>query len=230
MKRILTMITLCFILTVSVQAQVTKESLNLTVNPITQITGKLGNALQDTDLFVDALIDTFRLYGRKQDILSDLFTNSRVSIISQASGNTVVLAIVFNSFDYNLIQKSANPDHLDYIDVRLPGYLKLAVNRYAAELEQVSGARGITFNTGFSVERDGSVCQFNMERSFDSWVIGSITFLSGQNQIPIKGRPYNQYYFIDPMTNPNTGQMNASALLYALFSKASKQYTASEHF
>lgn len=230
MKRILTMITLCLVLTISAQAEVTKASLNLTVNPITQITGNLGEALQDTDLFVDALIDTFELYGRKQNILQDLFANSRISIISQASGNNVILAIVFNDFNYNLIQKSPNPDHLDYIDIRLPGYLKLAVDRYATELRTASGVRGISFNTGFSLEREGSVCQFNMQKSFDSWTIGSFTFIAGENQIPIKGKPYNQYYYIDPMNNPNTGQMNPSALLYATFGKASKQYNAKDYF
>ena len=230
MKRILGMLILLLTLSISIQAQITKDSLNLTVNPITQITGSLGEALQDTDLFTDALIDTFTLYGRKQEMLSELFTNSRVSVIAQASGNTVVLAIVFNSFDYNLIQKSVNPDHLDYIDVRLPGYLKLAVERYAVKLKQASGAQGLTFNPAFAFEREGSVCQFNMSRSFDSWTISSFTMITGGNQFQITGRPYNQYYYINPMQNPNTGQMNPSALLYAFFAKASTQYTAANYF
>lgn len=230
MKKAMTMALLILVLAVSIHAEVTKESLNLTVEPITRITGTLNEALQDTDIFTDALINTFKLYGRRENILSDIFSNTRVSVIAQASGNNVVLAIVFHDFDYNLIQKSANPDHLDYIDVRLPGYLKLAVERYATDLKRASGARGVNFNPAFALERDGSVCQFNMERSFDSWTIASFTMITGGNQFQITGRPYNQFYFIDPMENPNTGQMNTSALLYAFFSKASTQYTASDFF
>ncbi len=230
MKRVLGILILLLTLSISIQAQVTKESLNLTVNPITQITGKLGESLQDTDLFTEALIDTFTQYGNKQEMLADLFTNNRISIITQASGNTVILAVVFNSFDLNLLQKNANPNNLDFIDVRLPGYLKLAVDAYATKLKLESGVRGVTFNSGFSFERDGSICQFNMSRSFDSWTISSFTMITGGNQFQITGRPYNQYDYINPMQNPNTGQMNPSALLYAFFAKASTQYTAANYF
>jgi len=230
MKKSIFIIIIAIIVSSAYGTEVTRESLNISVNPVTTVSGNMGQYLKDGDIFRDALLDTFKTYGKKQKILSDLFTNSQVSIISEAAGNTISLIVIFNNFDLNLIQKSANTNMLDYIDVRLPGYLKLALDWYIQTLKMESGINTLTFDARFGFERGGSFYLFNMTRSFSSWTIHSITFVGNGQEILIMGEPYNQYYYIDPATDSNTGNLNTSSLLYAFFGEMSVKYKASDYF